>query len=95
MEGRIAHTLDTLREALDAAYAVRNGALERGDLDFVAREEAQISRLEERITQLEGTATARGTHGRRRRPGGAGYQAFSSSAPVARRRMREKPTLIT
>jgi hypothetical protein len=66
MEGRIARTLDTLREALDAAYAVRKGALERGDLDFAAREEAQISRLEARITQLEGTA--------QRWAGGDGYR---------------------
>ena len=55
MEGRIARTLDTLHEALEAAYAVRDGALEREERACAAREEAAIVHLEERIAHLEGT----------------------------------------
>jgi hypothetical protein len=54
MEERIGHTLDTLHEALDAAYAVRGRGVAQDDQAGLAQAEARIMALEERIARLEG-----------------------------------------
>jgi len=49
-------TLATLRENLRLVHEVRQGALERGNLDLVAIEDETITRLEQHIARIEASA---------------------------------------
>ena len=59
MERHTTQTLATLRETLRLTREIRAAALERGNLDVVAAEDESISRLEQRIAQIEATAERR------------------------------------
>jgi hypothetical protein len=56
MRQHTVQTLAILRENLRLAHEVRQGALERGNLDIVAIEDETITRLEQHIARIEAVA---------------------------------------